>query len=180
MIALEELAKRYAKAIYQVALEKNEVAKILDELKLLRDSICLDRDIFRVFQTPVISHTMRSTIISDVLKGYSISQDSKNFLTLLSEKNRIAVLPAIVESYQALCDEAQGLLRGTVSSAAPLAEGQHQSLEQRLAERLGKKVTLTFVANPNLIGGVTVKIGGYVFDDSVDSHLKRLNEKLSV
>src|SRR5262249_48841149 len=94
-------------------------------------------------------------------------------------KNRLGVFKDIVGAYEQIADEAHGVMRGTVRSATVLAPEERKRIETLVSRATAKQVILTYKEDPSLLGGLVAEVGSYTFDDSLLSHLKRINEQLT-
>jgi F-type H+-transporting ATPase subunit delta len=97
---------------------------------------------------------------------------------LLLERGRIASLPAIARAYEEMCDEKLGRVRARVLSASPLDIASEAEIRKAIERRTGKKVLMTTVVDPTLIGGVVTHVAGMVLDGSVASRLSNLKNRL--
>ena len=103
----------------------------------------------------------------------------KNFMLLLGMKNRLSLFADIVTSYQSIADEAHGVTRGVVRSATVLAPDERKRIEELVGRATKKQVILTYKEDPSLLGGLIAEVGSFTFDDSLSSHLTRINEQLN-
>jgi F-type H+-transporting ATPase subunit delta len=85
----------------------------------------------------------------------------------------------IVTSYEVIADEAHGVTRGTVRSATVLGPEDRKRIEELVSKATKKQVILTYKEDPALVGGLVAEVGSFTFDDSITSHLKRINEQLT-
>lgn len=103
----------------------------------------------------------------------------KNFVFLLARKQRLGIFNDVVTAYQALADEKHGVVRGTVRSTTVLAPDERKRIEQTVNRVTKKNSILTYKEDPLLLGGLVAEVGSYTFDDSLASHLRRMNEQLT-
>lgn len=172
-----EVAKRYAKALLSVTKESNNQLKILEQLKVLR-GIFQEADIKAFYASPVVSREQKSEALKKALAGVSLEVELSNFLLLLTRNGRTDQLPAVLESLQSYIDSESGITRGVIRAAKPLALELKNALESQIAGALNRKIVLTFKEDPSILGGVVADVGGWTFDDSVEMHLRRMNEEL--
>jgi F-type H+-transporting ATPase subunit delta len=175
---LSEVSKKYAKALYLLASEKKNESSILEELKSINAALQGDSQLKSFVDSPIIPAEKKSQLFSKILTQKS-SLEVANFIGLLAEKGRLSLLPEITESFQLNIDNGAGVTRGTIKAAAALSREVIQDLESKISKVINKKVILTFKEDHQLIGGVVVQAGGWTFDDSIESHLKRLGEDLN-
>jgi F-type H+-transporting ATPase subunit delta len=114
--------------------------------------------------------------IADVLK---LSLIARNFLFVLIDHRRIALLGAILHSFELIVDERLGFARAEVSSPRELTEAQRGAINAQLERLTGKRIRMRFAVDPALIGGVVARIGSTVYDGSVRGQLQTLGRRLS-
>lgn len=173
-----EVAARYAKALFALTKENGNQDDCYAQLKFLSEAIEQDSEIMNFLTSPLVPNENKEKIFNEGLNG-KFSGETKSFLLLLAKKGRVQLIPQIVLAFQDLIDEDNGVTRGTVRAAAPLAEQERKTLEEAVSRHTGKQVILTFKEDKTLIGGVVAQVGSYTFDDSITSHLTRLNEELN-
>jgi F-type H+-transporting ATPase subunit delta len=175
---LSVLSRRYAKAIYEVSVDNRTQDRVINELRALNDLIVKDQQIWGFLTSPMVSGPERVGVLQAALENKGLSKDTMDLVLLLAEKDRLALFPEIVLAYEAQSDEANGVCRGTVKSATALGQSERQRIEETVERVLKKKVIMTYKVDPTVIGGLVAQVGTFTFDDSIDSHLKRMNEEL--
>lgn len=173
------LASRYAKAVYMQAKENNEQDALFNEMRSFDQSFSSDKEISDYFQTPLIRPTDKVKALEGLLGKIKVSDTLKNFLLLLAKKNRLGIFHEITNAYEVIADEAHGVTRGTVRSATVLGPEDRKRIEQLVSKATKKQVILTYKEDPSLVGGLVAEVGSFTFDDSITSHLKRINEQLT-
>ncbi|MDG0814945.1 ATP synthase F1 subunit delta [Bdellovibrio svalbardensis] len=176
---VNEVSKRYAKALLAVAKQKGMHAKAFAELQTVADSFNKDAAISAYFENPMISSTEKVTAITNAFQGKGLSEEVFNTLMLMAKKNRIQFLPEVALAFQGFLDIEEGVTRGTVRSAQPLSAEAQKELESKVSKILNKKIVLTYQQDPKLLGGAVAQVGGWTFDDSIETHLTKLNEELN-
>jgi len=175
---ISEVSKRYAKALYEITQVNNSNDLVLSELKVLGKILNADTHISEFILSPLVSTENKIHVLKTTLSG-KVSQDIINTLHLLADKNRLSILAEIIEAFELISDEAKGMTRGTVRSATDLNSDEKQKIETTVNKVIKKKVILNFEEDKNLLGGMIAQVGGWTFDDSLDSHLKSINEDLN-
>ena len=168
------IARRYAKALVQLAAEEQRVEPIHEELNRLETLLAEHSDLKSVLINPAYGTDQKRAIMQDVMLKMEISGTVANFLLLLLDRGRINFLSAIISSYGAYADEFSGVVRPTISTAIALEEDKIQGIKDALTTATGKKVILTVAVDPSLIGGVVTKIGDMVYDGSIRTQLNRI------
>lgn len=174
-----ELASRYAKSLYEVSAEKKQADKVFAELRDLRDIFGKDTQITEFLNSPILKSEDKEKALKEALKNGGLSEETSSLVLLLAKKGRLPILPDVVEAFQARADEAHGVTRGTVRSAIVLSPEERKRIETTVSNYTKKQVILTYKEDPNVIGGLIAEVGSYTFDDTLKSHLRRLNEELN-
>jgi F-type H+-transporting ATPase subunit delta len=172
------IAKRYAKALIQLAAEEGAVEKFQDELQVFASVLDNHPESSAFFFSPAFSGVEKKELLKVIIDRLSISGTVANLLFLLLEKNRLNQLTYIIAGYRSFADELSGTLRGTVTSALQLDDMQVHEIRAALEKSTGKKVLLQVDYDPSLIGGVVTKIGDKIFDGSIKTQLDRIQDIL--
>ena len=101
-----------------------------------------------------------------------------NLVSLLASRNLAGLMPGIVEQYQRLLDDHNGIERAEVVSAVPLDDAQRASVEELLKEVVGKEIRLTSRVDPQIIGGIVARVGDHVIDGSTATRLESMRREL--
>ncbi|MCM2281595.1 MAG: ATP synthase F1 subunit delta [Bdellovibrionaceae bacterium] len=173
-----ELAHRYAKSIFELTPTGAEQENTLEQLRLLAQEFGTAPEIAEFLSSPLVKLEDREKVIATAAKNANVRENVLQLLFLLARNNRFGFFQNIVEAFQGLVDSANGVIRGTVRSASSLGPAERQQIESIVEKVLKKKVIMTYKTDPAVIGGLVAKVGSYTFDDSLDSHLTRLNEEL--
>ncbi len=168
------IARRYAKALVQLAAEEGAVEKFHGDLAGVADLFSAHAELGSLLSNPAYGIEAKLEILRDVADKLSLSGSVRNFLLLLQERNRMSCLPAIFSSYSVLADELSGVVRPLITSALPLDDARITEIKAALEKSTGKKVILTVEIDPTLIGGLITKIGDKVLDGSVKTQLTRI------
>ncbi|MBX3242872.1 MAG: F0F1 ATP synthase subunit delta [Acidobacteria bacterium] len=177
-MSVETIARRYATALADVVVEKNETDVVRGELKAWEELIRSNIELNRAFGDPSITHVKKEGVLEALLQKTSPTQTTANFLRVLLRNSRITDLADINERFVSVLEERSGLVNGTVTSAHPLTDTQKNELQGNLEKVTGKTVNLTYSIDPELIGGVVTRIGSTVYDGSVRTQLEHLREQL--
>ncbi len=172
------VAKPYARALYDAALEQNALADIVVDIDHLRELIEASEEFAQLISSPVLSPQFKSEtfeqIFADATHPLTI-----NFLKLLALKQRERYLTAMMDVFSAIVDEAAGRLVAQVTTAVPLTSEQEEQFTQHLSAYSGKQVRLETTIDPEIQGGFIVQLDDTVFDASVATQLQRLRQQLA-
>ncbi len=172
------IARRYAKALVQLAAEEQRVELIHGELSRFETLLTAQSQLRSVLINPAYGIEEKRAIVRDVMARMVISGTVANFLLLLLDRGRIGFLSAIIASYGTYADEISGVVRPTLYTAIPLEAIEIQGIKDALTTATGKKVVLSVQVDPSLIGGVVTKIGDMVYDGSIRTQLNRIESIL--
>jgi F-type H+-transporting ATPase subunit delta len=172
------IARRYAKALVQLGAEEGAVERFNSELTAVNAVLADNPALNSIFRSPAYGIEAKRAILRDIISKLELSGTVANFLQLILDRNRLAFLPQIAESFSAFADDLSGVIRPTLSSGLPLDGSQVGEIKAALEKSTGKKVVLNVEVDPNLIGGVVTKIGGTVYDGSVRTQLNRIEDIL--
>lgn len=173
-----ELASRYAKSVFELTQTGAAQERTLQELRALAQEFASAPEVAEFLASPLVKTEDREATLLAATKNAGLSESVHNLLLLLARNNRFGVFDDVVEAYQDLVDDVNGVVRGTVRSAANLGPAERQQIEAIVEKVMKKKVIMTYKTDPTVIGGLVAKVGSYTFDDSLDSHLTRMNEEL--
>jgi len=169
------VGRRYASGIFQVAQEANTIDAWRAELTKL-DELLQDDVLVAAFQNPVVGVKRRMELAK--LLAPELRPETQNLLRLLVEHHRTRYMHEIREAFERLADEASGIVHAAVTTAIDLDPDDRKRYEQELARKLGRKVSVTFVTDPAIVGGATIQIGDHLVDGTVRTQLARLRQEL--
>lgn len=172
------IARRYARALVQLATEEGGVEKYHAELTAVNNVLAEHRSLWAILVSPAYRIEAKRGMMLELIEKLGISDTVKSFLLLLLEKNRLSYLPQIVVSYGIFADELSGVVRPTITSAIPLDDAQVEQIREALAKSTGKKVVVRVEVDPSLIGGVVTTIGDKAFDGSLKTQLAKIGDIL--
>ena len=172
------VAKPYARALYDAALEQNALASIIADIDQLRELIEQSEEFTQLIHSPVLSPQFKSetfqALFADAMQPLTI-----NFFKLLALKQRERYLIAIMDVFSEIVDEAAGRLVAKVTTAVPIIPEQAERLTAQLSAYSGKQVRLETTTDAAIQGGFIVQLDDTVFDASVASQLQRLKQQLA-
>ncbi len=172
------LARRYARAILELATEANAVdatGRELAEFAALWNS---SDDLRSVFLNPEITPDARKAVLSEIVQRSGFSTIVRNSILYIGDKARISALPLISRAYADLAEHTSGIVRAEVTSAAPLSDTYYAQLQKTLEQVTGHKVSLEKKTDPSLIAGVVTRVGDKVYDGSIKTRLEDLSNSL--
>ena len=177
-MSISAISRRYAKALVMLGTEQRMVEQYSGELARVGEVLGAETRLRLILESPTFPIEKKSAIMADLAATMKLSAGMHNFLGLLLEKDRLKYLGQIVGDYQKLADELSGVVRARIIAAAPLETSQQDALKGGLERQTGKKIELKVNLDPSLIGGLQAEIAGRVFDGSVRTQLKRIEDTL--
>jgi F-type H+-transporting ATPase subunit delta len=169
-------ARRYGKAVFELAQGDGQVAEWGRRLETLRDLLS-DPDVAAVLTNPTIPTEQRMALISETPRVFD--DQTTNLARLLIESNRVREMDAIVEEFQRLADDAAGRVRATVTTAIPLSTADRDRVVEGLSKRLGKEISIQVVVDKSILGGLKLQYGDRLVDASVATRLQQLRRRLA-
>ena len=170
------LSKRYARALFSLGQEDGSFMKYGQELKEFTDFYRMNKDFEQAIANPIFAAEDRKKVLKIVLERSGFSDLVKNFLNLLLDKNRIGAIEAITDYYLRLTDDASNIAHAEIITAKPLKGETLQRVVKSLEGLTSKEIKPDVSEDPDLIGGIVVKIGDLVLDGSLRAQLDGLKE----
>lgn len=174
---MEELAQVYARALFGVALEQGKLDELREQLAQFADAVDRNHDLAVFFFSPYFSTKEKQEALERMLDGADPS--FMNFLRLLIENHRMPVIFRIRHEYERLWDEENKTLPVEITSAIALDEQTTESLGRTIGERAGRKVTLAARVDPDIIGGIIIRVGNSILDASIRNRLEQLRRHVA-
>jgi F-type H+-transporting ATPase subunit delta len=170
------VAKRYARALFNIAKEKDAFEKYVEELKNL-DKILHYKEVYRIVANRSIPIKDKIDVI-DALIGNRFDVNVVNFIKLVISKHRESILGEIIYEFIAMCKEYYGMTDVELVSVHELNDAVIEKIKNNLELNLGKKVNIHCKLDPSIIGGLKIIIGNRVIDGSVKGRLNNLMKYL--
>lgn len=177
-MANTQAAKRYARAVFQLAEQENRTDAVCSDLLAIGALLGQSDELARFIGNLVIPSERRAQTLQ-ALFGGKVDALTLRFLLFLESKRRLPALPGIIAQVSALYDEKLGVLTAEVTSAAPLEPGQFAAIGRKLEDKFNKKIKATASVDPRLLGGFIVQVGGTIYDHSIETQLQSLGKKLA-
>lgn len=171
---LTGLAGRYATALYELADEAKALDNVAVDLKTLKALIADSSDLRRLISSPLIPRAQQAKAALALAEKAGLSDISRRFVGTVARNRRLASLTQIIDGYMALLAHHRGEITAQVTSAKPLSQPQADAVGNALRAAVGKKVAVQLNVDPQLLGGIKVKVGSRLIDASLASKLQRL------
>lgn len=172
------VAQRYAHALFEMGEEKGvaELEQYGNALAALDRMLAEAPELDRLFKTPVITPEEKRRVLRELLTRIEADDTVLRFCSLLADKERLSLLPAIAAAFGARLDAVKGIARGSLTTAVDLDEKRRAALVARLEKQTGKTLALRFEVDPAVLGGVVLRIGDKVLDASLRAQLDILRD----
>jgi ATP synthase F1 delta subunit len=174
---MEEIGQVYARALFQTAIEHKELDEVQEQLAIWADALGENKNLQTFFFSPRFSSAETKDAIRRIIDGGN--EHFLNFLELLAERHRLPATFRIRRSFDELWREEHKMLTVEVTSAIELDEGLVRSIGERIEERTGRKIELTSRVDPDIIGGIVLRVGNKILDASVQGRLQRLRKQIT-
>lgn len=172
------VAKRYADALFQLGLEKSTLDTLVNDFSVVGEVFTQNKELNAFLMHPKVNAAQKEELLLASLKG--IHTDIINTVRLLVERNRTALIPFIVDAFIKNVNDAKGIEVATVYSVRELTADESQNLRTSFAKKIGKNA-LEFenVVDPELLGGVKIRVGNTIYDGSISGKLKRIEREIT-
>jgi F-type H+-transporting ATPase subunit delta len=174
---VEEIAEVYARALFEVAQERGILDVIRDQLNQFTDALNDDRDVAIYFFSPYFSTEEKKDGLKRMITGADPA--FMNFLEALVERHRMPAIFRIRTRYVELWDKANKLLPVQITSAVPLDEETVRSVGARISEQTGNEIELSSSVDPEIIGGIVLRVGNFILDASIRNRLDQLRRQVA-
>ncbi len=174
---MEEIGQVYARALFEAAVENGKLDVIQEQLGIWADALAENKHLQTFFFSPRFSSSEKKDAIRRIIEGGD--ERFLNFLELLAERHRLPATFRIRRAFDELWREEHKLLSVEVTSAVELDEALVRSIGERIEERTGRRIELTSRVDPDIIGGLILRVGNKVLDASVHGRLQRLRKQIA-
>jgi F-type H+-transporting ATPase subunit delta len=174
---MEEIAAVYARSLFEVAKEHDKLDLVREQLGAFADALSETRELQVFFFSPYFATAEKEDGLDRVVSG--ADPVVVNFLKLLIEKHRMPVLFRVRANYEALWEDENKLLPVRITSAVELDQQIVSQLGDRIAEQTDRKVDVAADVDPDLLGGIVVRVGNSVLDASVRNRLEQLRRQVA-
>jgi F-type H+-transporting ATPase subunit delta len=179
-MSLRTSANRYAKALFDVALqEKTDLAQVDRDLAAVVEMMTASPDLALAAGRGPVTDAQRKSMMEAVAKAMSLTTPVTKMMVLLANSGKLNLVPDLADSFRERLLSHQNIVRADVTSATPLSPEKTKALEESLSAATGKKVELSVSVDPGLLGGVVARIGSTVYDGSVKTQLQRMRQEIS-
>ena len=173
-ISKNKIATTYAEALYQAAAENKSEAKVFDDAVKLNSVLAQDTEMVKFMANPMLANQDKQDVLQEIAHKLQWNKDTLRCLEVIAENRRFSELPLILQEYCHVYYKHKGINEVEVSTVKALNKTQDEKLRQKLAKLLQSEVVVTYKIVPELIGGLRIKFGSEMIDNSLVSKLNRL------
>ncbi len=177
MAELTTIARPYAEAVFELARDQGKLEQWADALQLAA-AVSQDANMKAVLSSPRVSHDQKSVLLL-ATAGKEMGAEGENFLQLVLRNGRADILPEISRLFEEMKERDEGVIEASIASAYPLVEDQLRELTAKLEKRFKRRILARPSVDPDLIGGVVVRVGDEVLDGSVRGKLDAMAAALT-
>ena len=170
-------ARRYAQAVFQIALERDDFDTWRSDLEVMAGAL-ENPEFADLLDAPQLPTAAKSDAIEEALGG-SVAPLGLNLLSLLASRGLAHLIPNVLDEYVRMLNSHEGVERAEVVAAVPLGKGHEGKIADLLEGIVGKKINLSSTQQPRIIGGLIARVGDRVIDGSVRAKLRDLRRELS-
>jgi|SRR5690625_54481 len=171
-------ARRYAGALFQIGTEKDTVAELEKELRIVREVFQGNEQLYTFLKHPRINNAKKQQFINEVFQG--LQSNVVHTIALLVERGRIEMTPSIIDHFIQMVNDAKGNAEVTVYSVRALSSAEKAELETNFAKRFNKQsIELQNEIDSTLLGGLKIRVGNTIYDGSVQGKLQRIERDIA-
>ncbi len=174
---MEEVAEVYARALFEAARDADVLDEVHDQLGQFADALNASQDLMRFFFSPYFSSEEKK----DALARAVTDADPRfeNFLQALIERHRMPVIFRIRTQFEQLWEDERALLPVVLTSAVDLEEATVRHIGEQVGKQTGRTVELSSHVDPDILGGIVLRVGNFVFDASIRNRLEQLRKQVA-
>jgi len=176
---LKSASLQYATALADIVLEQGAAEPARKQLQEFRAAYEESAELRNFLVSPAIPRDAKHGVIEKIVARLGASKIIRNFLFVMSDNQRVHLLPDIVDTFEQVLEQRQGVAEAQVTSPLELTDVQKSSLVRTLERVSGKKIQARYSLDPGLLGGVLVRIGDMIYDGSVRNRLNQLRARLA-
>ena len=173
-VSKTKTAHVYATALYEVSVEKKSVEKVKEDVVKLQKLLAENREFCDYLENPLWSQNDKKDVLKKGAKLLNLRDETLSCLEVVTENGRISDLSLILNDFEKIYNCKNNVIKVCVETVKQLSSQQDNKLKKTLEKKLGKSVTINYVLNPKILGGLRVQCGSKMFDNSLVSKLNYL------
>jgi F-type H+-transporting ATPase subunit delta len=176
---LKSASLQYANALADIALAQGAADPVLRQLMDFREAYAESSELRNFLASPAVDREAKHGVIEKLVARLGATKIVRNFLFVVADHSRMHILPEIVDSFQEVVRERQGIAEAEISSAVELSAAQKAEFAFTLERMTGQRIEAKYSLDPSLLGGAVVRIGDSIYDGSVRNRLNEMRSKLT-
>jgi F-type H+-transporting ATPase subunit delta len=175
---MNKAAKRYAKALFELAIEQQKLDEVHSDLQAINSAIQNNNELKSLLTNPTLTNQEKAKIVNRIFTG-KLNALTEKFIHLLGEKGRLDLLPEIYKSFDVLYKQNKGIVQATVTTPVPLSDKLEKEIYNKVKDLTkGKEIKLEKKVDPSILGGFILQIDDLKYDASILGKLARIKSKL--
>jgi F-type H+-transporting ATPase subunit delta len=174
---MEEIAQVYARSLFEVAEDRDRIDVVREQLGQFTDALAQSQEFELFFFSPYFSTEEKKAGLDKAVEG--ADDIVRNFLAVLIENHRMPALMRVRREYDRLWQEANRMLPVQVTSAVALDEAVTRQIGEEIGRQTGRKVELSTTVDPDVLGGIVLRVGNSILDASIRTRLERLRKQVA-
>ena len=173
-----ETSERYARALYEVGKENNELEKIESDVNNFQSLFESNFEIKNFFQNPTHVIDIQDKVVNLLSEKLNFTKDLKNFFLLLIKKRRIFFVKKITDAFLKLCSKNRGEIKASLISSKELSSNELINISKELSLSMGSTIKFDYKVDQSLIGGLKLQLGSFMVDTSIKNKLKKYEQRM--
>jgi F-type H+-transporting ATPase subunit delta len=178
-MTIQASANRYARALLDVAVQQADPIRVEQDLAAVADVFARHEELRRPLTNPVVPVQAKRAVVEQLTARLQSVPPVARLVALLADRDRLELLPALLQAYRERLMEHRNIVRAEVVSAVPLSADRAAALQQKLSDATGRTVTMDTRVDPSILGGLVARVGTVVYDGSIATQLARMKERLT-
>jgi F-type H+-transporting ATPase subunit delta len=176
----EAVSRRYAKALLGAAIDRKEpLAALTEQVQALAAAVDEHNGLELLLLNPAVENGQKVAVMVEIAEHLGAGETAKRFLQVLGQNERLDHLRQIVALFAVMADQEMGIVNAQITSPHPLDASAVQDLTEKLAQAAGRAVRIDVRTDPDLLGGLTTRIGDVVYDGSLRHQLEQMRERIT-
>lgn len=169
-----KIARVYAEALYEASEQGKVTDKVYKDILLLLDVFTQNNEFVKSFSNPIWGRDSKKSALKEIAEKININQDTLNCLSVIVDNDRFSEIDLILRAYVEIYYQKHNMLEVEITSAKALSVLQNNKISEILSQKLNKQIIPHFIVDPEILGGLKIKYGSVMIDDSVLGKLNRL------
>ena len=171
-----KIASIYAVALFDAAVEKKALARVKKDVAVLLQEVSASPDFVKFFANPIVETQVKKETLHEIGHKLKFDRETLNCLDVLAENGRFSDFELILREFEHYANKQEGIAEVQVKTVKTLTQAQHKKLQEALQQLLDQKVLISYEVCPEILGGLQIKFGSNMIDDTILGKLNRLEQ----